>query len=123
MDVGPNLAKQIPVSTKPFKEYLDKSVSESFFITPVTEDEIEREITKINPNKSYGFDNLHPKVVRKVAHLIKYPLKTIYNKSLSSGIIPEKLKVSLITPVCKNEDETSFQTIDQKQFFHVFLNF
>ena len=105
-----NLAKQIPVSTKPFKEYLDKSLSESFrFITvrPVT-DEIEREITKINPNKSYGFDNLHPKVVRKVAHLIKYPLKIIYNKSLSSGIIPEKLKVSLITPVYKNEDETSF---------------
>ena len=43
-----------------------------------------------------------------MAHLIKYPLKIIYNKSLSSGIIPEKLKVSLITPVYKNEDETSF---------------
>ena len=43
-----------------FEEYLDKSVSESFFITTVTEDEIERELTKINPNKSYRFDNLHP---------------------------------------------------------------
>lgn len=108
MDVGPNLARQIPASAKPFNAYLEKSVSESFFITPVTEKELEKELTKLNPNKSCRFDNLHPKVISKVAHLIKYPLKVIYNKPLSSSIIPEKLKVSLITPVYKNEDETSF---------------
>ena len=62
----------------------------------------------LNPNKSCGFDYLHPKVIRKVSHLIKYPLKIIFNKSLSSGIIPEQLKVSLITPIYKSEDETLF---------------
>ena len=77
MDVGPNLARRISASAsaKAFKAYLDKSVSESFFITPVTEDEIETELTKLNPYKSCGFDNLHPKILSKVAHLIKCPLK------------------------------------------------
>ena len=71
MDVGPNLAKQIPVSSKPFKEYLDKSISESNFITPVTEDAIERDLTNINPHKSYRFDNLHPKVVRVSCKVVR----------------------------------------------------
>ena len=40
-------------------------------------------------------------------HFLKYPLKIIYYKSLSTGIIPE-LKDSLTTPIHKNEDETLF---------------
>ena len=74
----------------------------------MTEDEVERELIKLNPNKSCGFDDLQPNVIRKVAHLIKHPLKIIYNRYLSSGIIPEQLKFSLITPIYKSEDETSF---------------
>ena len=74
----------------------------------MTEDEVERELIKLNPNKSCGFDDLQPKVLRKVAHLIKHPLKIIYNRYLSSGIIPEQLKFSLITPIYKSEDKTSF---------------
>ena len=95
VQVGPNLAKTIPESAKPFKKYLGRNVSESFSITPVTEDEVERELIKLNPNQSSGFDDLQPKVIlSNVAHLIKYSLKIIYNNSLSSGVIPEQLKVS-----------------------------
>lgn len=63
---------------------------------------------RLNPNKSCGFDELKPKVIRRVAHLLKYSFKIIYNKSLSTGIIPEQVNVSLITPIHKNEDETLF---------------
>lgn len=63
---------------------------------------------KLNPNKSCGFDDLQPKIIQKVAHLLKYPLTIIFNKSLLTGIIPEQVKVSLITPVHKSEDESSF---------------
>lgn len=69
---------------------------------PVTEDEIGKELlTKC-------FDELQPNVIRRVAHLIKHPLKIINNKSPLTGIIPEQLKVSLISPIHKNEDETLF---------------
>ena len=34
VDVGPNLAQKIPKPAKPFKTYLGRNVSESFFVTP-----------------------------------------------------------------------------------------
>ena len=34
VDVGPNLAQKIPKPAKPFKTYLGRTVSESFFVTP-----------------------------------------------------------------------------------------
>lgn len=81
---------------------------EFFFNTRVTEEEIERELIKLNPNKSCGIDDLQPNILRRVAHLLKYTLKIICNKSLSTGIIPQQLKISLITTIHKSEDETSF---------------
>ena len=100
--------KNIQESVNSFSSYLGSNVTESFFITPVTEAEIERELVKLNPNKSCGFDDIHPKVIREIAHLIKQPLKIIYNNSLTTGIIPDQLKVSLMTPIYKSDDETLF---------------
>ena len=47
---------------------------------PVTQDEIEKELVKLNPNKSCGFEVLQLKVIGRVAHPRKHPLKIIYNK-------------------------------------------
>lgn len=71
---------------------------------PVTEDEIGKELL----TKAVALMNFKPNVIRRVAHLLKHPLKIINNKSPSTGIIPEQLKVFLITPIHKNEDETLF---------------
>ena len=46
-------------------------------IIPVTENVIERELFKLNPNKSCGFDDLQLKVIQRVVHLLKYQLKII----------------------------------------------
>lgn len=70
---------------------------------PVTEDEIGKELL----TKAVAFDELQPNVIRRVAQLLNHPLKIINNKSPLTGIIPE-LKVSLISPIHKNEDETLF---------------
>ena len=40
-------------------------------------------------------------VIREIASLIKQPLTFILNKSFSTGNIPDKLKISVITPVYK----------------------
>ena len=69
---------------------------ESFFIDPVTEEEVEKELLGLNPNKSVGYDSFHPKVLREIAPYIKQPLTSIYNKSFATGIFPDGLKISLI---------------------------
>ena len=77
---------------------------ESFFVDPVTEEEVEKELLSLNPSKSVGYDKFGPKVIRELAPLIKQPLTNIFNKSFSTGIFPDSLKISLITPIYKNED-------------------
>ena len=108
-NVGPKLAEKILTSSLTFKSFLgDQSNCESFFINPVTEGEVEQELLKIDPTKSTGIDDLSPKVIRQIAPLIKIPLTSIFNKSFTTSIIPDKLKISLVTPVYKNEDQCWF---------------
>ena len=107
-NVGPNLAKKIPNTTTSFKTYLNKINENIFFISPVTEEEVERELSKLNPNKSAGFEDLSIKIMRQLASHIKHPLTLIFNKSFTTGIITENLKISVITPVYKNEENNIF---------------
>ena len=106
VNVGPNLAKNIEQPDINFKSFMSRNHEESFFLLPVTEDEVERELLKIDPSKSTGFDDLNPKVIHQIAPLIKYPLALIFNKSLSQGVVPKNLKCSLISPVYKSEDKS-----------------
>ena len=77
---------------------------ESFFI----EHEVEKELLKIDPTKSTGIDDLNPRVIRQIAPLIKQPLTSILNKSFTTGKFPDNLKISLITPIFKNDDNQLF---------------
>jgi len=52
----------------------------------------EKVIKKINPNKLPGPDFLHPRVIYEVKEVIAYPLTLLFNKSLSSGQLPEDWK-------------------------------
>ena len=108
-NVGPNLASKIPTVNTSFEAFMSKTYHhESFFIDPVSEEEVERELLGLNPNKSVGYDSFHPKVLREIAPYIKQPLTSIFNKSFATGIFPDGLKISLITPVYKNEDKSLF---------------
>ena len=108
-NVGPKLAEKVPSSSLMFKSFMDnQNHYESFFVEPVTEDEVERELLKIDPTNSTGIDELSLKVIRQIAPLIIKPLMSIFNKSFTIGIIRDKLKTSLITPVDKSEDECLF---------------
>ena len=67
---------------------------------------MEKELLGLNPTKSVGYDSFNPNAIREIAPYIKQPLTSIFNKSFSTGIFPDGLKISLITPVYKNEDKS-----------------
>ena len=50
---------------------------------------------------SPGFDGIPVSVVKKVNNIISKPLCAIFNLSLSTGIVPEKLKIAKVIPVFK----------------------
>ena len=72
-----------------------------FFLDPVTEREIEIELKQLKIDKS-GW------VVKAISkHIIK-PLPTIYIQCFLPDIIPDELKLALVTPVYKANEKELF---------------
>ena len=110
INIGPNLAKKINCDDNDtFEKYLNDSYPSSFFIDAVTQNELENEIANMKSNKSSGCDDINSKIIKKIAKEISKPLAHIFNLSFLSGIIPDNLKVALVTPIFKNNDETKFE--------------
>ena len=63
----------------------------------------------MKPFKASGSDEISPRVVKECMHIIAEPLCDIYNKSISSGIVPDKLKLAKIVPVFKKNDKNNIQ--------------
>ena len=105
--VGQNLANDIPDLDVDFNDYLcDIDICNSFYFTPVTQDEIENEIMLTPANKSYGLYSCPINLLKLSKHLVSAPLALIFNTSIETGIFPSKLKTSKITPIYKADDET-----------------
>jgi hypothetical protein len=77
----------------------------SFFITPVTEDEVLACIRSVKAKHSSGFDSVSTCTIQKIANLIVPPLTAVINKSFSSGVFPDLCKIAKIILIYKSGDE------------------
>ena len=92
-----------------FETYLgDDNVNPdlSFHFTPVTEDLVLTLISNLQNKTSSGMDGISNKLLKRIKHIIVQPLTLIINQSLTSGIYPDKFKISKITPLHKKDDRT-----------------
>ena len=58
----------------------------------------------MKPNKSSGPDNIGPKLMKEVAEILIDPLVHIFNLSLTTRVVPDKLKIAKIIPVFEKGD-------------------
>ena len=70
----------------------------------INESEVKRVINNLHSKSSYGYDGISTILLKKLEPLINEPLTLIINQSLNSGIFPEKLKISKITPIYKKNE-------------------
>ena len=110
-------SKKVQASTVTFKDFLQRTHYKSFFIQPVTEHEVEKELSKIDLTKSTGINDLNLRVICQIAPLIKQPLTSIFNKLFPTGKFPDKLKISLITPIFKNDNNQLFSNCYNRSFY------
>ena len=104
--VGPCLASKIPTSRKEPEDYLvDLPDTNSFFLSPITEQEILSFLQKIKSRKSSGPDNLHPRYIKDVATEITAPLTHIVNMSIMTGEVPDYMKIARVVPLYKAGDK------------------
>ena len=69
-----------------------------------------KEITSIiksfKTKNSFGYDEISTKLLKNSVTYLSSPLTYICNKSISTGIFPERLKYSIIKPLYKKGDKT-----------------
>ena len=91
-------------SSANFMNHLRGTYMNSIILNEITINEVAKEIRKLNPKKGFGVDGLSPMGLQCIPNYISEPLTHIFNLSFSTGKIPHELKVSLVTPVYKADD-------------------
>ena len=102
INVGPNLASKIDKSNENPTQYISSSSINSFVMENVSEDQVSNLFKNLDANKSsiiiIGIPN---KLIKIAAEPLSVPLTQNYNQSIETGIVPNILKVSQVTPVYK----------------------
>ena len=75
---------------------------------PVVEEEVIKIIYKFNQNKSTGHDDIGNFIVKRIAKEISLPLTMIFNTSISTGIVPDELKIAKVIPIYKKDSPEVF---------------
>ena len=84
-----------------YKDYLQRSVLNSFFLKPASKKEVLSVINEMKTNKSTG-PNSTPTQILKISNQIICKLLTyLINLSFSNGIFPDLLKTSNVIHIFK----------------------
>ena len=106
VNIGSKLAQTIPnIDThKTVNSYLTNKTSSAFKFKLVTEEDIFKIISKLDSKNSTDYDQISSDLLKRINEYIHKPLTYIVNKSLSSGIFPNKLKIAKVIPIFKKDD-------------------
>ncbi len=74
------------------------------FLSPVTDDELLKEIDKLNNKKSTGIHDIPTKILKACKHHIKSKLLKLIKLSFTSGVFPDCIKVAKVIPSYKKNE-------------------
>ena len=67
----------------------------------ITEDHVLKAIAHLNPSKTPGPDNLHPKLLVETKDTIVKPLTKLFKTSIETNTLPSDWKEAYVTPIFK----------------------
>ena len=109
-NIGPNLADKIAPASKSFQDFINSVPSDSLSsFNHVTAEELKSIAKGFKDGKAPGADNIPISIIKKTLDLISDPLLSIINLSLSSGVFPDRLKISKIIPIFKSDNASLVQ--------------
>ena len=107
VNIGPNLAKMIPIQNVSPLQFMDDPTVNSIFLSLVTAEEI-REIVCSLKNGAAGHDEIKASILKSISSYIIDPLAYICNLSLNQGVFPSELKTANVLPLYKADDPFLF---------------
>ena len=97
VNVSQKCNKDIPRTKKSPPDYMASADDKSFFVSPVTPEEIEYIIGSLNNAKSSCPYSIPTKLLKILSSDIIIPISAIVDKSfVAKGVFPNKLKVAQI---------------------------
>ena len=107
-NIGKNLADSILETGMCYTRHLQNNNNRSFFMSPVTPDEIISIVKTLKPKTSKGHDEISTKLIKDSIHHIAIPLAHVINLSISSGTVPSQMKIARIIPIFKSGNAQLF---------------
>ena len=107
-NIGSSLNSKLPKTGEDPTQHI-KHTTASFFRAPTDPNEIINIVKSANSSKSSGVDSIDQYAVQKIIPQIANQLAHIFNKSLQSGIVPDKLKIVKVIPLYKNDNPELFK--------------
>jgi len=104
--IGRDLDRSIPLVPVCPLDFMGEPSLSSFFIPPASPTDVEQLISAL-PNKSSGLQSVPPFIYKFCKDLISPLICAMFNKSISTGIFPDTLKVARVVPVFKAGDKNS----------------
>ena len=106
-NAGKTLSNSIKRTTLDPCSYMPKSINETIFLSPTSQDELLKIISDMK-NTTAGHDNINMRIIKSSKYYLLSPLLHICNICLSSGIFPDDLKIAKIIPIYKKGDKDTF---------------
>ena len=112
--IGKNLSQNIPPSSKRFSDFLDTPNSKTIFFEPAYKEEITKIVANLKEGKSPGHDGINNLLLKNILPQIVDPLVHIINISLTTGLVPNYMKIAKVIPIYKKgqkDDVSNYRPI------------
>ena len=106
-NVGQELAKSINPNPSLHGSYhKHKSVRDSFFLNPISLNEMKQYIKNLNSKKSIPKHSIPIQIIKQCCEILAPVLTDIFNICITQGIFPNKLKYGEVRPIYKKGDKS-----------------
>ena len=90
------------------RQFMNINSTGTVFLKPVIENEVLTIVKKFKGKMSTSYDEVKMKTVKSIIHSIVVPLTHTFNRSISTGIFPERLKLAKVIPIFKSGNRKEF---------------
>ena len=104
-NIGPNLASKIPASEKLHSSFLPPKLVNSIFLEVASEEEI---CGTCRSATAAGHDSIPMNLIKDSIDKMIFPITSIINLSITSGIVPNQLKIARVIPLFKSGEQDIF---------------
>ena len=123
-DIGRKLQSQLENCTLNFKDFMAAKNENSFFLTPISKEDILLEIKNLKQNKTPGHDMIGTKIIKLCPEIFANILEKNYNRALEMGIYPDDIKIAKVIALFKKGkkfDPNNYRPISLLSHFDKFF--